>query len=226
MGYDVLFGAYQPSAYWWFMQVLWLKTGINMLFTFGYFGTFKWHLWVHLLLAASVCLMVLAAPHTNLVDSTIELFVLVCLAGVTHVASIFKSGEEWTARYLVATAVLALLPLVATIGMTFTMKKHVKLNRTASASQRNLFKEFAIDESHISRPLDFGNLQSLSVSQLRGLASERGVPQAKLTATDDAQESLKGALTSFLSGLQEEREVQIEQSNAEKLRREKRKSQE
>merc|ERR1711865_820503 len=101
--YDVLFGAYQPSAYWWFMQVLWLKTGINMLFTFGYFGAFSWHLWVHLLLAASVCTMVLAKPHTNIMDSTIELFALVCLAAVTHVASLFKSGETWQTRYLVAT---------------------------------------------------------------------------------------------------------------------------
>jgi hypothetical protein len=29
--FDVLYGTTSSEAYWWFMQVLWLKTGINIL---------------------------------------------------------------------------------------------------------------------------------------------------------------------------------------------------
>ena len=31
--FDVLFARYTPDSYWWFVQVLWLKLGINFLFT-------------------------------------------------------------------------------------------------------------------------------------------------------------------------------------------------
>jgi hypothetical protein len=31
--YDVLFAKYTPDSYWWFVQVMWLKLLINLLFT-------------------------------------------------------------------------------------------------------------------------------------------------------------------------------------------------
>ena len=139
--FDVLFGPYKPHASWWFMQILWLKTAINVLFTFGYFGGFSWHLWVHLTLAASICTMSLVQPHSSFIDASIELFALICLAGVTHVASIFKAGEQWSSDYLVATAVMAALPLVVAFGLTAYMKKVAFSERSASQKLRKEGKE-------------------------------------------------------------------------------------
>ena len=45
------------------MQVLWLKTLINMLYTFGDARQFDWHVWMHVLLAVSVILMVNQHPY-------------------------------------------------------------------------------------------------------------------------------------------------------------------
>ena len=60
--YDILYGTTKYSAYYWFAQVLLLKTIINILFSFGSASDFEWHVWMHLTLAVSVCLMVLVTP--------------------------------------------------------------------------------------------------------------------------------------------------------------------
>ena len=187
--YGILFGAYSPSAYWWFMQVLWLKTGINMLFTFGYFGTFQWHLWVHLILATSVCLMVISEPHTNRFDYVIELFVLVSLAAVTHVSSIFKSGEDWGVRYLVATAVLALLPPMVTVGLTLHMKKGAKAHKAAAEAQRleNQPYEISDDMDWSNQTLCEGKLNLLTVSELKGIALHLKLDPQELRQAEETE---------------------------------------
>ena len=216
--YDVLFGAYQPWGYWWFMQVLWVKTAINMLFTFGYFGTFSWHLWVHLVLAASVCTMVLAKPHTNIMDSTIELFALVCLAAVTHVASLFKSGETWQTRYLVATVLLFFLPLVATIGMTIRMKKKTKAAQAVSSEVRESFKNFEIQADLMDEFVDASKLEQLTVTQLKALASERGIADRELVAVVDSEDHLKTTIVRMFLTLQEEQTAELEEASQSKAK--------
>jgi hypothetical protein len=55
--FDVLYGTNTATSYWWFMEVLWMKTGINMLYTFGIFGAIpNWHIWMHVSAAAAVSL--------------------------------------------------------------------------------------------------------------------------------------------------------------------------
>ena len=193
--YDVLFGAYSAGGYWWFMQVLWLKTAINMLFTFGYFGTFQWHLWVHLALATSVCLMVLSAPHTSRVDYIIELFVLVCLVAVTHVSSIFKSGEEWGTRYLVATAVLAFLPLITTVSLAFSMQRAAKSDAEEAATKRltNLEYEISDDMDWSNEPALREKFARLTVADLMGIAAHFNMDRRqlqKLKETDSMKEKV------------------------------------
>jgi preprotein translocase subunit SecG len=191
----VLFGAYSAGGYWWFMQVLWLKTAINMLFTFGYFGTFQWHLWVHLTLAISVCLMVLSQPHTSRVDYVIELFVLLCLAAVTHVSSIFKSGEEWGTRYLVATAVLAFLPLITTFSLAFSMRRAAKSDAEKADEKRQANAEYEIsdDMSWGNEPELREKFALLTVPDLLGVAVHFNMDRKKLEEikeTDTVKEKI------------------------------------
>jgi hypothetical protein len=48
--YDVLYGTTRPGAYYWFCEVLWLKTAINVLYVFGRAESMEWHVWMHALL--------------------------------------------------------------------------------------------------------------------------------------------------------------------------------
>ena len=83
--YDVLYGTTDSRAYYWFMQILWLKTLINLLYSFGRAAQpgdalHSWHLWVAMLLSASVCAMICVNPYLSPIDQTVELFALLCLA--------------------------------------------------------------------------------------------------------------------------------------------------
>jgi Ca2+-binding EF-hand superfamily protein len=51
--YDVLYGTTRPGAYYWFAEVLWLKTAINVLYVFGRAESLEWHVWMHALLGTS-----------------------------------------------------------------------------------------------------------------------------------------------------------------------------
>ena len=52
--------------------MLWMKTGINMLFTFGFYGVIdNWHIWMHVLLALSVILLVSKQPYISTVDTQV-----------------------------------------------------------------------------------------------------------------------------------------------------------
>jgi hypothetical protein len=109
--YDVLFGPYQPSSYWWFVQVLWLKLVINLLFTFGYYSSLNWHLWIHLVLASSIMLLLLNRPHLDPSSLTIEAIAMVCLSGVTHVVISDTANKGLSTSAMVTTVGLVCLPI-------------------------------------------------------------------------------------------------------------------
>ena len=70
------------------MQTLWLKTAINVLYSFGKATALAWHMYMHLALGASVCALVNFKPYINKADEKVELVALLALAAVTHVASL------------------------------------------------------------------------------------------------------------------------------------------
>merc|ERR1712166_1098974 len=101
------------SAWWWFVQVLWLKTAIQALYTIGSaVPGFQWHIWLHAVLAVSICLMVHQQPYISALDRQVELFALVTLAGLAHIASMFKTGVDWDAVFLALAVVLFLVPVL------------------------------------------------------------------------------------------------------------------
>ena len=124
--FDVLFGTTNSRAYWWFMQVLWLKTLVNMLYTFGIGNNLNWHVWMHVLLAASVILIVNQHPYISKLDQQVELFALLALATIAHVASIFKAGTTWDPNFLFLTGAVFSLPIVTFLGGKFYMKLQAK----------------------------------------------------------------------------------------------------
>eukprot|EP01052_Picozoa_sp_SAG31_P002895 SAG31_NODE_105_length_25008_cov_17.439399_8_plen_328_part_00 len=132
--YDVLYGTTKYSAYWWFAQVLLLKTIINVLFSFGRAVEFEWHVWMHLLLGTSVCLMVLVQPYRESFDENIELVALLCLAVVTHVASLYQAGDEFSASYLVLVFLMTCIPLIVLVALKGAMLQKTKKRMHGTAS--------------------------------------------------------------------------------------------
>jgi hypothetical protein len=54
-------------------QILWLKTLINLLYSFGRAAQpgdtlYNWHVWMTILLSASVCAMININPYLNPID--------------------------------------------------------------------------------------------------------------------------------------------------------------
>jgi hypothetical protein len=91
--YDVVIGTTHYHSYWWFAQVLYLKTLIAVLFSFGRASDFEWHVWVHLVLGIHTAELVLRAPYRSHIDMKVELLAILCLALVVHVASLYNPGE-------------------------------------------------------------------------------------------------------------------------------------
>jgi len=115
---------------------LWLKCSINALFSFGVAKQdFKvqWQIWLHLLLGITVCLSVNVKPYLSAVDQQVELFALMTLAVVTHVASVVKQGTTWDLSSLVLATALAVLPLASVAILKFQEKhsasKQLEVNR-------------------------------------------------------------------------------------------------
>ena len=52
-------------------------------------------------------------PYVAPVDQHVALLSLLSLAGVSHITSIFKAGTTWDPLYIILTALLFFLPLVA-----------------------------------------------------------------------------------------------------------------
>jgi hypothetical protein len=116
--FDVLYGTTTSREWWWFAQVLYLKTAINICFTFGYHHLpDSWHMAVHVVLACSLFLMVNRLPYISRVDHQVELLGLLCLATFSHLSAVRKSGEAWGAGVLTLAATLFLIPFCALTGL-------------------------------------------------------------------------------------------------------------
>ena len=65
-------------------------------------------------------------PYILDVDHQVEIFALLSLAAIAHVASIFKAGVTWDIQYLFLACVLFLLPILTFVGGTAFMAKLAK----------------------------------------------------------------------------------------------------
>lgn len=116
--FDILYGTTVVYAYWWWALVLWLKTYINLIYSWGSNSEtsgVSWHIWLHLGLAVFVCISVNTRPYQNVVDFKVELFAVLTLNLVTHIASVYKTGESWDAGAVALTTCLATIPIVGLI---------------------------------------------------------------------------------------------------------------
>jgi hypothetical protein len=125
--FDLMYGTSSSHAYWWSSQVLWLKTLINLIFTFGYFRFPEtWHFYVHFVVGCSLFLLVHFEPYLRSVDSKVAILTLLSLSGLSHIAAIFRAGEKWSDGFLAISTLLFALPLVVAAGLT-TMEAHARL---------------------------------------------------------------------------------------------------
>ncbi len=116
--FDILYGTTVVHAYWWWALVLWLKTYINLIYSWGSTSEtsgVSWHIWLHLGLAVFVCISVNTRPYQNIVDFKVELFAVLTLNLVTHIASVYKTGEDWDAGAVALTTCLATIPILGLI---------------------------------------------------------------------------------------------------------------
>jgi hypothetical protein len=137
---DVLFGTTTAKAYWWWFQVLWLKTAINMLYAFGQASRLQWHLWMHLVLGASVCVMINVTPYNSLVDQQVELVALLCLAAVAHITSVYDACPDCGEGdiYLGLAVALAAVPLVVLAIMKMQLKMQLKKEAALMAAEKGV----------------------------------------------------------------------------------------
>jgi hypothetical protein len=138
--FDVLFGTATAKVYWWWLQVLWLKTAINMLYAFGQASRVQWHLWMHLVLGASVCVMINVSPYNSLVDQQVELVALLCLAAVAHITSVYDACPDCEEgdMYLGLAVALAVVPLVVLAIMKMEVKMEEKKEAALLAAEKGV----------------------------------------------------------------------------------------
>jgi hypothetical protein len=70
-------------------QILWLKTLINLLYSFGRAAQpgdalYNWHVWMAILLTTSVCAMITINPYVSVIDQTVEVFAVRLAAPRRH----------------------------------------------------------------------------------------------------------------------------------------------
>ena len=75
-------------------------------------------IWLHTLLVVSICISVNQHPYILAVDHQVEIFCLLSLAAVAHIASVFKAGETWKPLYLALTTTFFMVPLFTFVGGT------------------------------------------------------------------------------------------------------------
>ena len=63
-------------------------------------------------------------PYVAPLDQHVALLSLLALAGVSHVSSIFKAGTTWDPLYIILTALLFFLPLVAYVVENKYLESH------------------------------------------------------------------------------------------------------
>ena len=134
--FDVLYGTTTAAGYWWTCYfLLWLKTAINVLYTYGSARQLEWHIWMHMLLVTSMFMLTYQVPYVADLDHHVAQLALGSLAGVAHISSIFKAGTTWDPAYVVLTALLFLLPLLAFVGEKAFAKLRAKSRVKKMADQ-------------------------------------------------------------------------------------------
>ena len=81
------------------------------------------------------------AQYISALDRQVELFALVTLAGLAHIASMFKTGVDWDAVFLALAVVLFMVPVLTFAGGTVHLKVQAKKKtkgQKATARQRGL----------------------------------------------------------------------------------------
>ena len=78
--------------------------------------------------------MINVAPYINKIDQQVELVSQLCLAIISHIASLSKAGNELGTEYLVAIGFFALVPLLMLFGLKFLEKRKLKAARRAAAA--------------------------------------------------------------------------------------------
>jgi hypothetical protein len=136
--FDVLYGTTHDTAFWWWAQTMWLKTGINCLYSFGQAAHFSWHVWMHFLLAASVCLMINVKPYISAIDYQVELVAKLSLSVVAHLASLYTNGNTPGLAYFSLLLLLMVVPLLCLVGLKImdvcNAKRGAKAAQAAVAS--------------------------------------------------------------------------------------------
>ena len=106
---------------------------LNNCCVIGKWEDFSWHVWMHLVLGVSICMGVLVNPYRNEYDMKVELFALLCLAVITHVASLFEAGEDFSVVYLVLVFVMTAVPIVVLFLLKAISAKKAKDEGTIAA---------------------------------------------------------------------------------------------
>ena len=101
-------------------------------------------------MGGAVCASVNLRPYLSTTDQQVELFALVSLGAISHIASVYKSGQAWNMPALSMTTVLAAVPLVSLSILTLqekrTGKKAIQTKREKAERLRTeLAKKAMID---------------------------------------------------------------------------------
>ena len=72
------YGTKHSKAFFWFAQVLWFKTAINLIHSFGR-SHFPWHVWMNLVLVMSVSVMLHVEPYISPIDEQVMVGSKVCV---------------------------------------------------------------------------------------------------------------------------------------------------
>jgi hypothetical protein len=75
------YGTTHSKAFFWFAQVLWLKTAINLIHSFGR-SHFHWHVWMNLVLVMSVSVMLHVEPYISPIDQQVRVGSKVCVCEI------------------------------------------------------------------------------------------------------------------------------------------------
>ena len=84
-------------------------------------------------------------PYVAPLDQHVALLSLLALAGVSHVSSIFKAGTTWDPAYIVLTALLLFLPLVA-----YVMEHNYHLSHRSDKSKKEAAQELVLEAEAVA----------------------------------------------------------------------------
>ena len=106
-------------------------------------------------MGGAVCASVNLRPYLSTTDQQVELVALVSLGAISHIASVYKSGQAWNMPALSMTTVLAAVPLVSLSILTLqekrTGKKAIQTKREKAERLRTELKKKAMIDLALSQ---------------------------------------------------------------------------